>query len=357
MSLNNVTANKPVSVTIEHCSKTFADGTKGLMPSSLSVDAGEIVALLGPSGCGKTTLLRIVAGLELPDAGGRVIFGGQDVTKQPAERRQIGMVFQHYALFPHMSVHANIGYGLQVRGVDSATRKKIVSELIDLVRLNEHAHKLPAELSGGQRQRVALARAVASEPKVLLLDEPLTALDAKLKESLRDELAELLRRLGITAIYVTHDQQEAMAIADRMAVMNRGRIVQIGDAQTLYQRPQAHFVAQFLGRINTISRSEEEMRAGVFKFGNQKLSVPATLGTTVMIRPENITFTDSQQDGLPALVQSRTFLGDRIHYRVTLPGQEPILVDASGTSIWGVGDAVGVRFNVENLLPAMEHET
>lgn len=357
MSLNNATANKPVSVAIEHCSKTFADGTKGLMPSSLSVDAGEIVALLGPSGCGKTTLLRIIAGLELPDAGGRVIFGGQEVTKQPAERRQIGMVFQHYALFPHMSVHANIGYGLQVRGVDSATRKKIVSELIDLVRLGEHAHKLPAELSGGQRQRVALARAVASQPKVLLLDEPLTALDAKLKESLRDELADLLRRLGITAIYVTHDQQEAMAIADRMAVMNRGKIVQIGDAQTLYQRPQVRFVAQFLGRINTVSRSKEEMQASIFRFGNKILPVPAALGATVMIRPENITLTDSQHNGLPGLVQSRTFLGDRIQYRVSLPGHEAILVDAPGTSAWCIGDAVGVSFNVGNLLPVMEHVT
>lgn len=357
MSLNNATANKPVSVAIERCSKTFADGTKGLMPSSLSVDAGEIVALLGPSGCGKTTLLRIVAGLELPDAGGRVIFGGQDVTKEPAERRQIGMVFQHYALFPHMSVHANIGYGLQVRGVDTSKRKKIVSELIDLVRLGEHAHKRPAELSGGQRQRVALARAVASQPKVLLLDEPLTALDAKLKESLRDELAELLRRLGITAIYVTHDQQEAMAIADRLAVMNRGKIVQIGDAQSLYQRPQVHFVAEFLGRINTIVRSDEELQASIFKFGTKSLSVPAALGKTVMIRPENVRFTNPQQNGLIGLVQSRTFLGDRIQYRISLPGHDAILVDAPGTSVWCTGDTVGVSFDVNNLLPVMEHDT
>ena len=356
MSLNNATANKPVSVAIENCSKTFADGTQGLMPSSLSVDAGEIVALLGPSGCGKTTLLRIVAGLESPDAGGHVIFDGQVVTKHPAERRQIGMVFQHYALFPHMSVHANIGYGLQVRGVDGATRKKIVSDLIELVRLGEHAHKRPAELSGGQRQRVALARAVASQPKVLLLDEPLTALDAKLKESLRDELAELLRRLGITAIYVTHDQQEAMAIADRMAVMNRGKIVQIGDAQTLYQRPQAHFVAQFLGRINSMTRTEEDMLSGVFTFGSKRLSVPAALGRTVMIRPENIFFTDSKQDGISGEVQSRTFLGDRIQYRVSLPGYEAVLIDAPGTSAWRTGDTVGVSFNVENLLPVMEDD-
>lgn len=354
MPLSSDTADKSVAVHIEHCHKTFSDGTQGLLPCSLEVAPGEVMALLGPSGCGKTTLLRIVAGLEQADVGGKVWFGQQEVTTLPAQQRQIGMVFQHYALFPHMSVAANIGYGLRVRGIDKTRQAQVVGELLDLVRLQDHAHKRPAELSGGQRQRVALARAVAAKPKVLLLDEPLTALDAKLKESLRDELADLLRRLGTTAIYVTHDQQEAMAIADRLAVMNQGRIVQVGDAQTLYQKPRAHFVAQFLGRINLLTRSARDAEDGLFRFGRYVMRIAKTLGQTVMIRPENIMLTDTQTDGVPGVVQARTFLGDRTQYRVELCGQTAVLVESSGTSTWQVGDAVNVQLPSDHLLRFMD---
>jgi putative spermidine/putrescine transport system ATP-binding protein len=245
-------------IQIADCAKTYADGTRGLQATTLTVEPGEVLALLGPSGCGKTTLLRIIAGLETPDAGSRIMFGALDVTALPVEQRSIGMVFQHYALFPQMSVAANIGYGLKIRGMPDAERTRTVGELVDLVRLNGLEHKRPAELSGGQRQRVALARAVAVRPKVLLLDEPLTALDAKLKESLRDELADMLRRLHITAVYVTHDQQEALAIADRLAVMQAGRIVQVGNGEALYRAPSHPFVATFLGRVNRIERSDNE---------------------------------------------------------------------------------------------------
>ncbi len=357
MSLNNVMANEPVSVTVEKCGKTFLDGTVGLTTSSISVNAGEIMALLGPSGCGKTTLLRLLSGLEQPDPGGRILFGNQDVTNQPAERRQIGMVFQHYALFPHMSVAANIGYGLRVRGVSSEIRKKIVSDLLDLVRLSEHAHKHPTGLSGGQRQRVALARAVAAQPKVLLLDEPLTALDAKLKESLRDELAELLRRLGITAIYVTHDQQEAMAIADRMAVMSKGKIVQIGTAESLYQKPEVPFVAEFLGRINTIVRDQEQQLAGIFRFGKYTLNVDPTFGCKVMIRPEKISLSEVNGDGAPGIIEGRTYLGDRVHYRVRLADQDSLLIDSTGDSAWKIGDAVTVHIHSKHLLPIKDGDS
>lgn len=239
-------------VDVVQCAKTYADGTRGLQPTDLTVEPGEVMALLGPSGCGKTTLLRLIAGLEAPDAGSRIAFGSTDVTRMPIEQRGVGMVFQHYALFPQMTVEANIGYGLKIRGVAEGERRRAVGELVDLVRLGGLEKKRPAELSGGQRQRVALARAVAARPRVLLLDEPLTALDAKLKESLRDELADLLRRLHITAIHVTHDQQEALAIADRLAVMHAGRIVQVGEGEALYRAPSHPFVATFLGRVNRI---------------------------------------------------------------------------------------------------------
>jgi putative spermidine/putrescine transport system ATP-binding protein len=254
-------------ITIRQCAKTYPDGTRGLRPTDLDIEPGEVLALLGPSGCGKTTLLRIVAGLETPDSGTRILFGDEDVTHVSVEQRGIGMVFQHYALFPQMNVAANIGYGLRIRGTPEAQVKRSVGELIDLVRLQGLEHKRPAELSGGQRQRVALARAIAVRPRVLLLDEPLTALDAKLKESLRDELADLLRRLNITAIHVTHDQHEAMSIADRMAVMQSGQVIQIGTAEDLYRSPRHPFVASFLGRVNAVRLVQGDDGASGIRLG------------------------------------------------------------------------------------------
>lgn len=298
-------------VEVINCAKTYADGTRGLQPTNLVVEPGEVLALLGPSGCGKTTLLRLIAGLESPDAGSRILFGERDVTSMSVERRGIGMVFQHYALFPQMTVAANIGYGLSIRGTPEIEKKRVVGDLVDLVRLNGLEHKRPAELSGGQRQRVALARAVAVRPSVLLLDEPLTALDAKLKESLRDELADLLRRLHITAIHVTHDQQEALAIADRLAVMQAGRIVQVGDGETLYRQPSHPFVASFLGRVNRLKREALARQNNTVMLGGQEFACQANCEgqQELLLRPEDIQLIPLQSDHGVAEVVRRSFLG------------------------------------------------
>jgi putative spermidine/putrescine transport system ATP-binding protein len=216
----------------------------------MDITAGETLVLLGPSGCGKTTLLRLIAGLEMPDAGGQVFFHGKDVTRLPIERRNVGMVFQSYALFPNMDVTGNIGYGLRVRGTPKNEVQKRVAEMLEMMQLTEFRNRSIDALSGGQRQRVALARAIAPRPQVLLLDEPLSALDARLRDQLRQEIDTLLRALGITAIYVTHDQSEAMALGDRICVMEAGRIAQIGSGRDLYHHPANTFVADFIGDAN-----------------------------------------------------------------------------------------------------------
>lgn len=345
-----------ISVDVLECAKTYADGTQGLRPTNLHIEPGEVVALLGPSGCGKTTLLRLLAGLESADAGSRIMFGDQDVTLRPVEKRGVGMVFQSYALFPQMTVEANIGYGLSVRGVPAEERRRAVGELVDLVRLNGLEKKRPGELSGGQRQRVALARAVAVRPRVLLLDEPLAALDAKLKESLRDELAELLRRLGITAVHVTHDQQEALAIADRLAVMHAGRIVQVGDGESLYRAPKHPFVAEFLGRVNRLERDQHAMANGVVSFGGLTLSCPTHLqhNEALLVRPEDLQLGAVQAGWASAKIEQRTFLGERIQLRISIHGQNPLLVDVASDSAYRVGDQVGLWISPDRLLPSIE---
>jgi putative spermidine/putrescine transport system ATP-binding protein len=344
-------------VDVVQCAKTYADGTRGLQPTDLTVEPGEVLALLGPSGCGKTTLLRLIAGLESPDAGSRIAFGGTDVTQLPIERRGIGMVFQHYALFPQMTVAANIGYGLRIRGTDAAEERRVVGELVDLVRLNGLENKRPAELSGGQRQRVALARAVAVRPRVLLLDEPLTALDAKLKESLRDELAELLRRLHITAIHVTHDQQEALAIADRLAVMQAGRIVQVGDGETLYRTPAHPFVAAFLGRVNRLQRDEASRQRQVLPLGGIELPCPAACAadTVLLVRPEDIEVQVDPEGGDGwgrAEVTRRSFLGERVQLTLALTGQPPLQAEVARDHPARQGQQVAIRIRPEHLMPS-----
>ncbi|HVE09204.1 MAG TPA: ABC transporter ATP-binding protein [Paraburkholderia sp.] len=244
----------PVPITLSNCAKTFR-GTRVLEPLELAIGAGETLVLLGPSGCGKTTTLRIIAGLETPDAGGRVCFGDDDVTALPIERRAVGMVFQNYALFPNLSVRGNIGYGLKIRRVAADETRRRVDELLAMMRLTEHADKAVDQLSGGQRQRVALARAIAPRPRVLLLDEPLTALDARLRDALRGEMNALLRELGITTVYVTHDQAEAMELGDRIVVMSAGRIEQTGTPRDIYYRPANRAVAQFIGTVNRLAGS------------------------------------------------------------------------------------------------------
>jgi len=345
-----------VPIDIANCAKTYADGTRGLQPTDLHVQAGEVLALLGPSGCGKTTLLRLIAGLESPDAGSRIVFGGQDVTQRPVEHRGVGMVFQSYALFPQMTVAANIGYGLRIRGVAAAEEQRAVGELVDLVRLNGLENRRPAELSGGQRQRVALARAVAVRPRVLLLDEPLAALDAKLKESLRDELADLLRRLHITAIHVTHDQQEALAIADRLAVMRAGRIVQVGRGEDLYRAPAHPFVAEFLGRVNRLEREPGAIAQGVVRLGGAEMPCPAAWQShaNLLVRPEDIEVNTPQPGWGAATVERRTFLGDRVQLHLRVAGQPLLVADVGRDTPFAPGDSVGLRIHPDRLMTSQE---
>jgi len=346
---------EPVRVEVTGCAKSYAKGVRALHPCELTLKPGEILALLGPSGCGKTTLLRLVAGLDAPDPGGRVYFGGEDVTRLPVESRGVGMVFQHYALFPHLSVRDNIGYGLRLRRESQQERTRTIGELVELMHLGGLEERRPSELSGGQKQRVALARALAIRPRVLLLDEPLTALDAKLKESLRDELAALLRRLRITTLHVTHDQQEAMVIADRLAVMHQGRIVGTGDAQDLYDRPGHGFVAEFLGRVNRLKRSEADAGRGVLQLGGVKLACPKALAgeTALLIRPEDIFVRAEPDPSAPvAVIVQRSFLGDRFQLRMELADGAELFCYASKPCPFKEGDTVSLVIDPNRLLPA-----
>ena len=346
--------NKHVPVRIEQCAKTYADGTRGLHPSTLDIDPGEVMALLGPSGCGKTTLLRLIAGLEMPDAGSRILFDGQDVTHLPIEKREVGMVFQHYALFPSMTVEANIAYGPKIKGMAPTLRQERVGELVDLMRLDGLEKRLPSALSGGQRQRVAIARAIANQPRVLLLDEPLAALDAKLKISLRDELAELLRRLRITAIHVTHDQQEAFAIADRLAVMHEGRIVQTGDGESLYRNPAHPFVATFLGRVNVLQRTAQNLLNKDIQLADLCLPCPETLlGTDqLLVRPEDIDVSMNRPIGwAQAQVRQRSFMGGRVQLTLGVEGQADMIAEVDRDHTAMVGSIVGIRINPIKLMP------
>jgi sulfate/thiosulfate transport system ATP-binding protein len=245
-----------MSIRIQNVSKNFASFV-ALDDVSLDVPDGDLLALLGPSGSGKTTLLRIIAGLEVADSG-TVLLQGEDITHQSARERNVGFVFQHYALFRHMTVAQNVGYGLRVRGTPAAKIKQRVDDLLNLVRLEGLQERYPGQLSGGQRQRVALARALAAEPRVLLLDEPFGALDAKVRQELRQWLRKLHEEIHVTSIFVTHDQQEAMELADRVVIMNRGRIEQIGSTDELYERPRSPFVFDFLGDTNVLPAESRE---------------------------------------------------------------------------------------------------
>ncbi len=321
-----------VSIRLDRCSKTFPDGTRALEPLTLDISAGETVVLLGPSGCGKTTTLRIIAGLESPDSGGRVLFDADDVTPQPIEERGVGMVFQSYALFPNMSVAENVGYGLRVRKASREERDARVAEMLALVDLTAFGGRRVDQLSGGQKQRVALARALAIRPRVLLLDEPLTALDAKLREQLRVEIDRLLRQLRITAVYVTHDQAEAMAIADRIAIMDKGRLRQVGTPRDIYERPADSFVAGFMGTTNLVQgkvAAREGAGALVRAASGLEVRVANAEGAAqgdavwVSIRPEALEISTAAPgvNAWPATIRLATYIGESIIYRAEMGGE------------------------------------
>jgi sulfate transport system ATP-binding protein len=282
----------------------------------LTIESGELLALLGPSGCGKTTLLRVIAGLEFPDHGA-VRFGGRDVTQVSTRKRHVGFVFQHYALFNHLSVFENVAFGLRVRGWRARPRRedlhRRVHELLELVQLSEFAQRYPAQLSGGQRQRVALARALAVEPEILLLDEPFGALDARVRSDLRRWLRGLHDRIHVTSVFVTHDQEEAFDLADRIAVMNRGRIEQIADPQTLYTQPASPFVCRFLGEVNELPSALHARWSGV--------DAP---DVTAFVRPHDLDFAPGV--GAEARIESIRDLGPTVRVEARHPVLEKPLV-------------------------------
>ncbi len=336
-------------ISLTACAKVFPGGTRALHPLDLTVAQGEILALLGPSGCGKTTLLRIIAGLEAPESGGTVAFDGQDVTSQPIERRRIGMVFQSYALFPNMSVGQNIGYSLRLakRPADEIARR--VSEVMEMCQISGLADRSIDALSGGQRQRVALARAIAMRPRALLLDEPLSALDAALRESLRDELAGLLRDLSITAVFVTHDQSEAMAIADRVAVMREGKILQIDAPRQIYAHPTDAFVASFVGGANQLHGTVED---GYLKLRGGTLPVPpgASDASDFFIRPEALQIDPTGNGPLTGTVERCVFLGDRTRVILNNVAEAPVTAFAPSGFNADPGTTVSLHITEDGVL-------
>jgi putative spermidine/putrescine transport system ATP-binding protein len=309
-----------IGIRLTGCAKTFKQ-QRVLNPTNLEIHGGETLVLLGPSGCGKTTTLRLIAGLEFPDAGGRVYFGDEDVTAQPIEERKVGMVFQSYALFPNMNVRDNIEYGLRIARMPAHKRSQRVQEMLAMMQIEALAERAITQLSGGQKQRVALARAIAIRPRVLLLDEPLTALDARLRETLRGDINALLRQLGITAVYVTHDQAEAMALGDRIAVMNHGSIAQIGTPQEIYFKPSDAFVADFIGTANIVAGER--------------------------FRPEDASLVapDSVPEAWRGKVESSFFLGDHLRLTITMTDNSRIILRLPPRQVIAAGESVGVRVN------------
>ena len=344
-----------MTLSLTNVAKTYPDKTKALLSTDLEVKTGEILSLLGPSGCGKTTLLRLIAGLERSDDGGRILFDEDDVTNVPVEQRAIGMVFQNYALFPNMSVRDNVAYGLKMQKLAKAEVNTRVDHVLDLCRLGPYKNRTVTALSGGQRQRVALARAFAPRPRILLLDEPLSALDAALRDELRDELAQLLRQFEITAIFVTHDQDEALAIADRVAVMNAGQIAQIGTPEDLYHNPLSAFVAEFVGNA---MRLEGSIDAGILSCagGQQALPEGKTIApsSSIYVRAENIHLDPS--GSLQGKLEAATFLGT--HYRLVLSGitGKPVHCMTRQSALPEIGQNVRVSIDPSSLiaLPASD---
>jgi iron(III) transport system ATP-binding protein len=346
-----------VSVTLKSVVKRF-DAVVAVDNISLDILRGELFFLLGPSGCGKTTLLRIVAGFWDVDAG-QVLFDDRDVTRAPAHRRNTGMVFQNYALWPHLTVAQNVGYGLEIRKTPAAERQRLVGEVLAMVRMAEFGPRRPNQLSGGQQQRVALARALVIQPDVVLLDEPLSNLDAKLRLEMRDEIRRIHQQTGTTTIYVTHDQKEALSLAQRMAVLRNGRIEQVGSPREVYDRPRNRFVAQFIGQANFLEgevtgsplRDVYEVRTpfGPLRAMSEEAFRPGE-AVTCSIRPESARLGRGGlgDNVLAARVTQTTYLGEQEQIHALLqPGDVPFLVLR-----WTSGDSVAADSNYVSFSPA-----
>lgn len=334
-------------------SKRYGDVT-AVAECNLSIKEGEFVCLLGPSGCGKTTTLQMVAGFVEPTAGS-ILLNGQDITGLKPSKRGLGIVFQSYALFPHMTVAENVSFGLEMRKIDSAERTRRVKEAIDMVHLGPMANRYPKELSGGQRQRVAMARALVIRPPVLLLDEPMGALDAKLRDEMQIELRALQKSLGITTIMVTHDQAEAMTLADTVVLMNKGAIEQVGSPLEIYERPEDRFASTFLGRANVFQAQSDDGVTVQAKGIPLPCTGPTPLGPLeYMVRPEKIVVGDPSASALSGSVQLRVFLGNHWLYEVaTALGKVQITQTNVAAPSVKEGDTVGLLWMAEHarILP------
>ncbi|HZS87408.1 MAG TPA: ABC transporter ATP-binding protein [Chloroflexota bacterium] len=349
-------------VTLAGVSKRFGADVVALESLDLSIRKGEFFSLLGPSGCGKTTTLRIIAGFETPTAG-EVYVGGENMADRPPNKRPVNTVFQSYALFQHMNVYDNIAFGLQQRKVPKAEIKQRVEAALRLVRLEGYGRRRPRELSGGQQQRVALARAVVNRPTVLLLDEPLGALDLKLRKEMQLELKSIQHELGTTFVYVTHDQEEALTMSDRIAVMNRARLEQIGEPSEIYERPRTRFVADFIGITNFFSGQVQGLDGDRVRFlsdGGLNLCMPRSGSvksgpSTVAVRPEKIKIAEQAHIGAvnrcEGVVEDVVYLGSTSHHRVRTSGGETIIVlrqNDSGTAVFAPGSRVSLWWEPES---------
>ncbi|QYK42177.1 MAG: ABC transporter ATP-binding protein [Paracoccaceae bacterium] len=345
-------------IAIRDVVKTYG-GFRATDRVSLAIEPGEFITLLGPSGSGKTTLLNLLAGFQRIDSG-EILVDGRPINNVPTHRRGFGMVFQSYALFPNMTVNQNVAFPLRMAGVDRATTERRVAETLEIMRLSEHARKLPSEMSGGQQQRVAIARAIVMRPKVVLMDEPLSALDRRLRESIQIEIRELHQTIGSTILFVTHDQSEALTMSDRIAVMDAGRIVQVGRPSEIYRHPENRFVASFVGESNLIDAEVVQKRGrtmtlrsrGGYVFQAESRESFDIGRATVLVRPERIAITDEPRpNSISATVISALFLGETLRIEVRLDGGETLLIRCTDTArrpLPSVGDTLHVGWGAED---------
>ena len=358
-------SGESAAVGLDGVTKRFGEDVVAVDDVDLEVRDGEFFSLLGPSGCGKTTTLRMIAGLEYPTDGSIRIFG-EEMGLRPPNKRPVNTVFQSYALFPHMNVEQNVGFGLRMQGVDKSTEQERVNEAIDLVRLSGLNKRRPGALSGGQQQRVALARALVNKPKVLLLDEPLGALDLKLRQTMQLELKDIQKNVGITFIYVTHDQEEALTMSDRIGVMNEGKLVQVGRSEDIYESPSSLFVAGFVGDMSFLPGHIAEPGSVRLAGGEiVRAKTDASPGTevTLSLRPEKLhLFADASQvppdrNVLKGSVSRRTFYGESLYYEVDIGASGSFDVRVENLPVmtrWEVGDEVVIDFHPESATALSE---